>query len=143
MRTDVYLMNIGCINERRSRSCCADVEVPGFVESVLQSAHAAEHGFDLRDAALMASRPIQNRAVSSRFRAVLELFRAVFELFRRAFESGRDPRTVDLRLGIHPAREGPRDDSFSSVCGCLGLSAGILRAKRARVKQIEADLKRI
>jgi len=30
-------------------------QVPGFVESVLQSSHAAEHGFDIRDAALMVS----------------------------------------------------------------------------------------
>ena len=29
-------------------------QVPGFVEAVLQSSHANEHGFDLRDAALMA-----------------------------------------------------------------------------------------
>ena len=31
------------------------LEVPGFVESVLQSSHAAEHGFDIRDAALMVT----------------------------------------------------------------------------------------
>ena len=31
------------------------LEVPGFVESVLQSSHAGEHGFDIRDAALMVT----------------------------------------------------------------------------------------
>lgn len=34
---------------------CSVLEVPGFVESVLQSSHAAEHGFDIRDAALMVT----------------------------------------------------------------------------------------
>ena len=60
--------------------CCAR-KVPGFVESVLHSSHVAESGFDLRDAAYMASRlPLCLSFVVRSSAAALQLHDSSFEV---------------------------------------------------------------
>ena len=77
------------------------LEVPGFVESVLQSSHAAEHGFDIRDAALMVTwwaniGPIELLCVGSWWRKSTP---------SRSL-AGQHPGAIDLRFGEYPIGEG-------------------------------------
>ena len=125
--------------------CCAR-KVPGFVESVLHSSHVAESGFDLRDAAYMASRlPLCLSFVVRSSAAALQLHDSSFEvatleqlifdsesalLEKAAAESG-GRSILHTRSNAEREKERERED-LTGQCIWEGLPLGLWKERAGK-----------